>query len=67
LNYLETNLFDVKVDYNCTLASSYTYNPIASILIETETNNTGIASRYYKNYPLNSLISSFSGSACLIT
>lgn len=62
MSYLETNLFDVKVDYVCTSASSYTYNSIASILIETETNNTGIANRYHKNYTLSSLVSSFSGS-----
>jgi len=59
---LRDNLFDVKVDYVCTSASSYVYNPITSILLETETNNTGIANRYYKNYTLSSLVSPFSGS-----
>ena len=67
MSYLETNLFDVKVDYVCTLASSYVYNPITSILLETETKNTGIANRYFKNYTLSSLVSSLSGSACLIS
>ena len=67
MSFLETNLFDVKVDYVCTSPSSYTYNPISSIFLETETNNTGIANRYYKTYTLGSLVNSFSGSACLIT
>ena len=64
MNYLETNLFDVKVDYVCTSASSYTYNPITSLLLETETNNTVITNRYFKNYALSSLVNPFSGSAC---
>ena len=46
-NYLQTNLFDVKIDYDCTQASSYTYTPIASILLETGANNTGNTNIYY--------------------
>lgn len=67
MSFLETNLFDVKVDYVCTSTSSYSYTPITSILLETETNNTGIANRYYKTYVLSSIVNSLSGSACLIT